>query len=654
MGTDSLAVRTKDALIQGPGDFARAAAYEAIQVPFNGLRQIANVATPISVPELQIINKPQGNSYWVQGGRLLGGAFDYFMVSKGVGSALTAGGLSRAALTRPIIENGISGFLFEGTHPLEESQTNFPWSKLSNMAISGATFAAIGGTSQIVDRIGIFGRVGLRNLAESVIAEGCAGAAGGGVNAELTALRKHGRLAELPEIANGSCEYGLFGATMGGLGHFFGPGRPDLLHGKGVGSAMSTEQFLLEHYDAGSPIDSPILNYIAENNPKLRPPNYEQWKASRSLNEEPRFQDLDIGAWPVEQRPQLVQELRRLAKTSLASDKNLDAFITTLHDSKWSQQGLPYKPYEIEKACYEWLRADKAMEMEFRRHPEFGKDIQVAIANQELLNANPQFKSLVESATEKRLAFRELESMKDSFDDKALRQDMEDVLNRLSDQRGLRHLEFFKFDMIDGSYAPPRRMFIGDSTLSPGLTQRSASVLLHEFVHHEQGCYSSRLIPFRIQKFMGTLPIMEYMTKVRQQSDLTGWIEKLSDSDGVLKLTQDIALRSEYWKALSGKRCLPADVESIISRVSQDAVPVTHLGGSESSTKVVLHEFLNQTMTELKKSSDYSYRQYVAHLFERQAHAAQVLAEIRTRILHLPEHPVDPPISRIKWWPSVT
>lgn len=197
-------------VLGGVGDFFHAAAYGAIQSPIDGITQIADHLSPVHLPHLDLISKPDHDSLWTSAGKLTGAVVDFALLQKGLGTVTP--GVFGAEATSPIwLRSGMTGAAYQMMMPVN-GDGNYFANKAKEVGIGFGTFAVMGAiTEKMAPRMGksLLGRV-------ETGAEG--GLAGGTADAALTDLLylKKPDYKDLYKVAN----YTAFGAMLGATSYF--------------------------------------------------------------------------------------------------------------------------------------------------------------------------------------------------------------------------------------------------------------------------------------------------------------------------------------------------------------------------------------------------------------------------------------------------
>jgi hypothetical protein len=477
----------------GAVDFFRAAAYTTFQAPIDGITQMAAKATGNDWQAPQLISAPEADSYWATAGNVVGSLAQFLAVSKVMRKGLSSTGLAPASGTLSLWEMAATGAAVDLINPVSPNQENFWHEKLRRAGVAGGTFAVMGGTNNYFANHGLWGRAGRRTLAESVTVNTISGATSGFAHAQLDAM-SHGHLfADLNEYGSKMGSYALFGAAFGvaerGLYQAAYTLRPPKGYEKFVQKAPSTEDFVLNHYNGRTPLESEILSWIGENRPNLRPPNFADWKKART--ERPsNSRELGLQDWLPEQRVEVVKELRRLAGSDLAKDANLDAFMLRVDQARpevdifRSRVRGSQSNAELRR---EWADSSDQMRRLVSSDSKLWERPWTELFTDKKLHADrPDLAQLADRVTAAEKAY--LLDMGKAMMGSKVNTGLERELSSIAREMGLPSLNRgFKMELNEagGSYYH-NNMMIGDQRVLSA-TGRYAEAVVHEMRHHEQG-----------------------------------------------------------------------------------------------------------------------------------------------------------------------
>ncbi|MBX9720866.1 MAG: hypothetical protein K2X81_05700, partial [Candidatus Obscuribacterales bacterium] len=198
-------------------DFGQSLFHQGVESPVNALSQIVGKVTGTKLPELQIAGPTDNSSVGTILGTMVGGAVDYFVLSKAAGPLL--GNLGGNGLAGNALRAGLVGSVYSGVFtPSDVNSDSFLRDRLSQGMVGGVTFAAMSAAAGGLDKTGRFAVPEMRSLSGSLLMGGVSGVAGGVAHAEADALLNKGSLLPtMSDVASDAAGYGIFGATMGGL-----------------------------------------------------------------------------------------------------------------------------------------------------------------------------------------------------------------------------------------------------------------------------------------------------------------------------------------------------------------------------------------------------------------------------------------------------
>ncbi len=197
-------------------DFGEGLFHGAIENPINGAVQLTNHLADTHIPELHLVNKTKV-SQTIAGkiGTAAGTTLDIIeatVATGGVADALGAAGVVGSAL-----QFGAVGAIYSSVfQPSDPNSHHFIKDRLENGAVSGLTFAAMGGVGGAIDSTGLLAVSSARSLGANLAVGALTGAAGGAVNAEATAVVKDGKaLPTGADLAKDVGTYAAFGMAFG-------------------------------------------------------------------------------------------------------------------------------------------------------------------------------------------------------------------------------------------------------------------------------------------------------------------------------------------------------------------------------------------------------------------------------------------------------
>lgn len=208
-------------------DFLQSAGYFGVQMPYDGVQQIAN-SVGIGLPNAELVAAPKhadlGSANWFaqQAGAGLGMIPTFMVTHGGVKSVLKAGSATQLA---------VSGGLYSGVFVPTQSESNLLTDRLANAATGAASFYAMGKVgSMLSPTMSMTASDGLASAIRHNVAQRlqggaiglASGAAGGFVNAESNSLLKTGKLASGTEVGEAVATYAVMGFGVGALSRGFG------------------------------------------------------------------------------------------------------------------------------------------------------------------------------------------------------------------------------------------------------------------------------------------------------------------------------------------------------------------------------------------------------------------------------------------------
>lgn len=199
--------------------FGQGLFHGGIENPVNAVVQGVNHFSPVDLPELHIVDAPPPDSIGGKLGTIVGAAADVYFLNKATGhflGKLGGDGISGAAL-RTGITGGIYGSVFTPSAP---NAKNFYLDRLGNGAVGFATFAAMGATSGLLDKAGLFAVPEARSLMGSIGYGAISGVPAGLVHAEANAIFKEGKpLASGSAFVGDAASFAAFGGAFGAIGY---------------------------------------------------------------------------------------------------------------------------------------------------------------------------------------------------------------------------------------------------------------------------------------------------------------------------------------------------------------------------------------------------------------------------------------------------
>ncbi len=493
-------------LLSECGTFLSSVKYSIIQEPYDGVRQLLSHAN-ITVAPRHLADKPLQSDGFAIAGSFVGSTVKFWLVNQAMGKLTRIGRLGATSTWQAeALKMGLTGSAIEAATPISEDG-QFARHKATSMIESLGSFAVFGAANGQANELGLLGRAGFRTYLADSIVNGLSGTASGITGAELHALLQHGRTANLTELAGSAAGNMALGFGLASLDRLM-PGRGIRLKAAADGcrtSDASTEEWVSKHYDGKTEIRAPILTWLAENKPKLRPPNYQELRARAWQETSPV--DLNLSDWASHQRPSVIRELRRLSQSALASDSNIDAFISRL-----TRPHLQNLASEFGKSVEAEKQSQRELEKEWSKHPE--------LANTSLLDLlyNQQTREQLKAAGNENLLelatrYEKLGNQADRAPEKKLfEQALQIEFDAIRKELGSPQLEVHPVAMVGGECDdhPAQRMWIGTGE-QPSMSATTLKTAYHEFTHHIQGgrlygketlAYYAKLPFYKVSQFL--------------------------------------------------------------------------------------------------------------------------------------------------------
>jgi len=449
---------------------------EPFKKSYDGIKQIAekiDLALPVWDMTQASVGSTSGKL-----GAALGSLAEFWLINRAAGKVTGAGRLTALSTTRgEALKMGITGGALGLLEPVENDR-NFGWAKAVSIVEGASSMSVFGAATGFQARWAVMGRPGYRSFLGEALTNSAAGAVSGIVGAEVHSLGLHGKAADWVELrgqvaTNAALGFGLAGADR----LVFGRNKIALRMADGSlpKPAITTEDWVQNSYDGKTEIRSPILTWLAEFRRDLRPDNYEQlraraWAETNGVN-------LNLSDWSSAQRPAVISALRRLAKTDLASDANIDAFISQMN-SPAINSALP-EFAAVNKPSFDFEEQIRAA---IAKSPELTSigDLNVRNWPDLLPPGHVELVALIEEANKARRLVWETGRTN------RLEPLLQEQFARLSGETGL------PVARVSASYGSQNGLHIQDF-LGFGMgraTSMSAFVVertLHEFEHHRQG-----------------------------------------------------------------------------------------------------------------------------------------------------------------------
>lgn len=329
--------------------FVKGAEYCLVQDTYDGVRQELGHSGVTLAPR-HFSDKPSNFDAAGRAGDFAGEVAKFWLVSQAAGKVTGIGALRAASTWKSEgLKMGLTGSMVAATTPVSE-HGHFARDK-SESVIEGlgsmATFGAVNGAS---NEIGLLGRAGYRTCLGDGAVYGFSGAISGVAGEEIHSLMTGGEGMCMSSLGKMAATNAVLGFGLAGIERL----RPvqaikfQAITDGAPTSTVSTEDWAAVHYDGKKAIRSPILTWLAEHKPELRPANYAELKAAA-------WQDkgavsLSLGDWAPQERRAVLAELRRMGQKDLVKDSNIDAFISRFAQPKLQAAAEQYaqsvKPVE--------------------------------------------------------------------------------------------------------------------------------------------------------------------------------------------------------------------------------------------------------------------------------------------------------------------
>jgi hypothetical protein len=467
-----------------------------------------------------------------------------------------------------------------------------------------------------------------------------AGLGGGIANTQLDAM-SHGRLfaADGKDYVKKAAEYANFGAMFGvaETGLFRASLRLGSPAGTARGGAPSSEEFVTKMWNGSQPLESDILSWLADKHPDLRPPNYSQWKSSQTAGPL-KTRELDLQDWEPAQRGQVIQKLRELADSPMATDQNIDAFITRMNTRKEvaAYRNVAWSADRTD-ALNEWADASKQLkrlhETDMSLWERSYKDI---LTDAKLHAERSDVAELAQRVTEaekKYFSFADWEITQSNVA-KGLRSEFDRISNEAYLPGLQRGLTVKINDDGAGYYA--NRMEMGDQrlTASPG---RFSEASIHEFRHHEQPRTLMREILFGLER---KPPVPPGTSFTRAQHEL----RLLEREGGTWDFLQRLSVPENMTsRTFFGNGSMSPEIRRMVSYVRDGTANPQRW--NEAAIKADVKQFLQQQVEIAGRQYRTEHEAYVGSPTEVPAWSLGFLARVRAQALGWS----DAPAKQLPW-----
>jgi len=488
--------------------FLRGAEYGIFQKPADGMTQLFSGGQQ-NTASMQIVDAPAEGDKFGQAGSAVGSAIDFCLIDMAVGRLSGIGQLAATSTARmEALKMGLTGALVAAATPVQESD-HFGLRKTAAFVDNVGEFAIFGAINGKATSLGLMGRPGFRSYLSDSIVYGLSGTASGLVGAELHTGLTKGRLATFKELGVGAGENMALGFALAGFDHIV-PGNKlkiDTAPDGAKTSKLTTEDWVAQHYDGQTEIRSPILTFLAESRPELRPPDYEVLRLKAFA--ENNTVDLSLGDWAPEQRTTVITELRRMGNSKLWTDQNIDAFI-----SRFTTPDLVARVSDYEGAVRPVNEAIAKAQDALAKHPELaGKRLEALRydpkAREEIKNAgNGDLLDLIDEVGN--LQYKTFASP----EEKSMNESLQSTLDKVSSEIGLPRAKIVGNTGQSGqSFESYIEVGLGHT---PALSAESLERTIHEFNHHLQGpIYGKETLTY-----LAKYPIYKGLSRL-------GWIDEI-------------------------------------------------------------------------------------------------------------------------------
>jgi hypothetical protein len=418
----------------------------------------------------------------------------------------------------------------------------------------------------------------------------------------------------------------------------------------------STEKFVKEQYDVHQPLRSPILSWLAEKRPELRPPNYE------ALNQEVRKngQFLDLANWSSEGRVKVVQALRTLSESDLTKDAQIDEFIGAVKSRNADVRNQVVDRREAyDRAKIDWHNAfNELIKAKNIHQPNFS--LREILAKGAIERQHPDIQAAVKKTLQAETVHTHARtSWPEGLETQNYFVDASASLTKFLRQKQLPDLQFeIEFGRS--------KMMYGYDTISVNPNQfvrtlagKQISNEFHEVRHHEDGTFKSDAIFPTIKRwFRGhfsqdgeRLDVRDAAEAVRNTIE---WMDKGASRDVLYAVADPQNPASRIWarrfnddggKSQTVADSIPDEVKELVKLVD----PSSGLSELAPLLKERFKEVLQIRENELDTRAYNMYLEdYVGEKGEQRAWSAGLLAQLRTRMWGIPDIASDPQVLALK------
>lgn len=173
-------------LLDGATEFGLGMVYGGLEMPIDGITQLFNAVSPVDLPELNIVDPKEHDSFWFKAGIVGGVALDTVLLSAAVNVSL-ANYATAHKVSAPFLKAAVKGFALSALQPVPEGE-NFWASKGLNTGLRMVTMQAGAGISHLAVSTGFFGEAASRTHLQELSFRGITGLPKGAVNTQISSL----------------------------------------------------------------------------------------------------------------------------------------------------------------------------------------------------------------------------------------------------------------------------------------------------------------------------------------------------------------------------------------------------------------------------------------------------------------------------------
>jgi hypothetical protein len=660
-------------ILEGPTELLKSAGF-VFQNDLNGAQQIVDHIRGTKSEQFDYLKAGDPKSGWSEAGTLIGHVAEYAVLNKTLGWLAHSAEAPVISVSRGATISGISGATIGVLQPVTDEKANFGYAKFSQAAVGYGTFATMSGTEKFLAHGSFFGRPGRRSVADSISVNAIAGAISGVVGSEISSVLNERRLSSSAELRGQAGSGAVFGAVFGAVDAKLSRVKlkddtsPEFKKNFPDHSLPSTETFVKDHYDADKPLESPILSWLAQNRPELRPENYDSLSQGLGKN-----QFLDFAAWSPEGRVKIVKALRELSESDLTKDGQMDEFIGALKKRETANlNSLMDDRDAAAKSRIEWHNAFNELSEAQRIHAP-DSSLEDIVAGDASKIRHPE----IQTALNKTLQAENAYDMGPRFKAEDAQQYFADASTSLKSflkERKLPDLQYTSLPQGDSNamaYALDR-LFVSPQELHRELSGEQISAEFHEVRHHEDGTFRSDTMPAYLKRVLEGYKSQASERNATQEAaevvrSMLGWLD--SDKTTSKELLKGLAnpndFQSHIWserfnndagimmvkvgdagKTVTFAKKIPQEVKDLYrqSQLSNSA---------DSELAPELRERLKQILLKREAELDAQEQSlyldgYVGEKAEQRAWSAGLLMQLRTRAWGIPHSASPPDLPAIK------